>query len=237
MQPGNGRGIVSVRGCRLVRRPLVAALLHVHVDEFVGADAGLQEAPALHPLVGAQHLILRDGRRIDEVQAARAQVIDRELIDLRIEIPIVVDEVVHVGLLVRIDATHRLAHRAVEGRIGLRIDAVGRNFGAMVEVLPGKEGLVHISELADYRVGKVVDVVKIGDEVTVKVINIDNLGRVNLSRRAVFAKEEDSPSADYPFRRSGGTSSSGFRGKPRYSGGERPYRTGGGSPRPPAKHN
>jgi polyribonucleotide nucleotidyltransferase len=116
------------------------------------------------------------------------------------------------------------------------------DFGAMVEVLPGKEGLVHISELADYRVGKVEDVVKIGDEVMVKVIGIDNLGRINLSRRAVFekisqipsAKVEDSRSANYPFRRSGGTSS-GFRNKPRYSSRERPHRTGGSSPKPPVK--
>jgi len=64
------------------------------------------------------------------------------------------------------------------------------NFGAFVEVLPKKEGLVHISELADYRVAKVEDVVKEGDEITVKVTEIDHLGRVNLSRRAVFA---DSP--------------------------------------------
>ncbi len=62
------------------------------------------------------------------------------------------------------------------------------DFGAMVEILPGKEGLVHISELADYRVRRVEDVVKVGDEVTVKVIGIDNQGRVNLSRRAVFEK-------------------------------------------------
>jgi polyribonucleotide nucleotidyltransferase len=83
------------------------------------------------------------------------------------------------------------------------------NFGAMVEILPGKEGLIHISELEDYRVDKVEDVVKIGDEVTVKVINIDDMGRVNLSRRAVFEKEPraqtpggrpQGPSKDYPFR-------------------------------------
>ncbi|MBI2830115.1 MAG: polyribonucleotide nucleotidyltransferase [Chloroflexi bacterium] len=61
-------------------------------------------------------------------------------------------------------------------------------FGAMVEILPGKEGLVHISELADYRVAKVEDIAKVGDEVTVKVIGVDNLGRVNLSRRALFEK-------------------------------------------------
>jgi len=83
------------------------------------------------------------------------------------------------------------------------------NFGAMVEIAPGKEGLVHISELADYRVARVEDEVKIGDEVTVKVIGIDDLGRVNLSRRAVFDKSDqapgagaqEAPSKDYPFKR------------------------------------
>jgi polyribonucleotide nucleotidyltransferase len=61
------------------------------------------------------------------------------------------------------------------------------NFGAFVEILPGKEGLVHISELEDYHVAKVEDVVKVGDEIMVKVIEIDHLGRINLSRRAVFS--------------------------------------------------
>ena len=83
------------------------------------------------------------------------------------------------------------------------------DFGAMVEILPGKEGLVHISELEDHRVDKVEDVVKAGDEVTVKVINIDNMGRVNLSRRAVFEKDyqpsgaqaRDSSGPRRPFRR------------------------------------
>ena len=82
------------------------------------------------------------------------------------------------------------------------------NFGAFVEILPGKEGLVHISELADYRVANVEDVVKVGDEIMVKVIEIDNMGRINLSRRAVLdelsqtpgSKAEDSSSVDYPFR-------------------------------------
>ena len=62
------------------------------------------------------------------------------------------------------------------------------NFGAMVEILPGKEGLIHISELADYRVGSVEEVVKVGDEVKVKVIEIDNMGRTNLSRRAALER-------------------------------------------------
>ena len=60
------------------------------------------------------------------------------------------------------------------------------NFGAFVEILPGKEGLVHVSELADYRVPSVEDVVKIGDEVMVMVTEIDRMGRINLSRRVVL---------------------------------------------------
>ncbi len=58
-------------------------------------------------------------------------------------------------------------------------------FGAMVEVLPGKEGLVHISELTDHYVKHVEDVVKMGDEITVVVTGIDREGRINLSRKAV----------------------------------------------------
>jgi len=64
------------------------------------------------------------------------------------------------------------------------------NFGAFVEVLPGKEGLVHISQLAKERVAKVEDVVKPGDEILVKVTEIDRLGRINLSRKAVLLENE-----------------------------------------------
>jgi len=69
------------------------------------------------------------------------------------------------------------------------------NFGAMVEILPGKEGLIHISELADYHVPQVEDVVKVGDEVMVKVIGIDNSGRINLSRKAVLEGPSRLPGA------------------------------------------
>lgn len=64
------------------------------------------------------------------------------------------------------------------------------NFGAFAEILPGQEGLIHISELADYRVNKVEDVVKIGDVVPVKVIEIDNMGRINLSIRQAAATKK-----------------------------------------------
>jgi polyribonucleotide nucleotidyltransferase len=62
------------------------------------------------------------------------------------------------------------------------------NFGAFVEIMPGKEGLVHISQLADYRVPRVEDVVSIGDELMVIVTEIDRMGRINLSRRAAMER-------------------------------------------------
>ena len=62
------------------------------------------------------------------------------------------------------------------------------NFGAFVELLPGKEGLVHISQLAHERVEKVEDVVNVGDTIEVKVIEIDKQGRVNLSRKVLLEK-------------------------------------------------
>lgn len=65
------------------------------------------------------------------------------------------------------------------------------NFGAFVEILPGKEGLVHISQLEHRRVNKVEDVVDVGDEVMVKVIEIDRQGRINLSRKEALPPEEE----------------------------------------------
>ena len=60
------------------------------------------------------------------------------------------------------------------------------SFGAFVEILPGKDGLVRIPELSDRAIDRVEDEVQVGDEVTVMVIEIDQMGRINLSRRAVL---------------------------------------------------
>ena len=57
------------------------------------------------------------------------------------------------------------------------------NFGAFIEILPGKEGLLHISKMANHRVEKVEDVMNIGDKVEVKVTEIDNQNRINLVRK------------------------------------------------------
>lgn len=68
-----------------------------------------------------------------------------------------------------------------------------KDFGAFVECLPGKEGLVHISELADFRVNKTEDVCKLGDEILVKCVGIDDKGRVRLSRRAALCEQQGKP--------------------------------------------
>ncbi|MBP51846.1 MAG: polyribonucleotide nucleotidyltransferase [Opitutae bacterium] len=70
-----------------------------------------------------------------------------------------------------------------------------KEFGAFVECLPGKEGLCHISELADFRVNKTEDICKLGDEIIVKCIGIDDKGRVKLSRRAAMEESKQSEEA------------------------------------------
>ncbi|HXU23310.1 MAG TPA: polyribonucleotide nucleotidyltransferase, partial [Tepidiformaceae bacterium] len=99
------------------------------------------------------------------------------------------------------------------------------NFGAFVEILPGKEGLVHISQLGEDHIDSVEDEVAVGDEVTVMVTEIDNLGRINLSRRAVLLGEEP------PAVPSGGGDNGGSRnGPPRGRSGGGPRGGGGGRP-------
>src|SRR3989344_5922870 len=89
-------------------------------------------------------------------------------------------------------------------------------FGAMVEILPGKEGLVHISKLASFRVNKVEDVVKIGQKVKVRVLELDDQGRVNLSM--VFGSDEDKDRSqerggDSQYRRFSKPDSRNFKGR------------------------
>jgi polyribonucleotide nucleotidyltransferase len=116
------------------------------------------------------------------------------------------------------------------------------NFGAFVEILPGKDGLVRTSELAEYNITRPEDVVSVGDEIMVRVIEVDSQGRVNLSRRAVLegtpgraggARPPSGPSSGG----SGGAPGGGYRGGPGGSGGYRggPPRSGppSGQSRPP----
>ena len=101
------------------------------------------------------------------------------------------------------------------------------DFGAFVEILPGKDGLVHVSELADHHVDRVEDEVQVGDEITVMVTEIDRLGRVNLSRRAVYANSSSDAQGERTPN-SPGTDGGGSIGGPRP-----PQRSGNGPSRRP----
>ncbi|WP_314586199.1 polyribonucleotide nucleotidyltransferase [Paenibacillus terrigena] len=82
-----------------------------------------------------------------------------------------------------------IVREVVVGEIYLGTVKRIEKFGAFVEILPGKDGLVHISQLSTERVAKVEDVIAIGDTITVKVTEIDQQGRVNLSRKAILTAE------------------------------------------------
>jgi polyribonucleotide nucleotidyltransferase len=100
-------------------------------------------------------------------------------------------------------------------------------YGAFVEIMPGTDGLVHISELAPFRVREVTDIVKEGDEMSVKVISIDETGRVRLSRKAVIMEAPDYDPAQYEGMEMA-VASTGGEGGERSGGGDRGGRGGGG---------
>ena len=90
------------------------------------------------------------------------------------------------GMKIAKDAIVGMSAEAEIGKIYRGKVVTVKEFGAFVEFLPGKDGLVHISELANFRVKKTEDIVKVGDDITVKCLGVDEKGRVRLSRKAAM---------------------------------------------------
>jgi polyribonucleotide nucleotidyltransferase len=90
------------------------------------------------------------------------------------------------GMKIAVDAISGMTAEAEIGKIYRGKVVTIKEFGAFVEFLPGKDGLVHISELANFRVKKTEDICKIGDDMAVKCLGVDEKGRVRLSRRAAM---------------------------------------------------
>ncbi len=129
-----------------------------------------------------------------------------------------------------IDIIERLTEIPEVGKVYDGIVRRVEPYGAFVEILPGSDGLVHISELAPYRVREVTDIVQEGDALSVKVINIDENNKVRLSRKAVIMESPDYNPADYEGKDYDGPPSSdrkGGRGRDRRGSGNR--RSGRGS--------
>ncbi len=116
-----------------------------------------------------------------------------------------------------------------------RVVNLREGLGVFVELLPGTDGLVHISQLADYHVANVEDVAKVGDEIMVMVTDIDSNGKIRLSRKAVLqgwdletARENDKGGKRGSDNRGGGRSGGGRSGDSRGGGGRGGNRNGGG---------
>jgi polyribonucleotide nucleotidyltransferase len=133
--------------------------------------------------------------KIRDVIGAGGKVINKIIEETGVKIDIEQDGTVFIAS--SNEAMNEKAKQIIEGIV--REVAVGETylgtvkriekFGAFVEILPGKEGLVHISQISTERVAKVEDVLKLGDQITVKVTEIDAQGRINLSRKAVLAAQ------------------------------------------------
>ncbi|HQU37215.1 MAG TPA: S1 RNA-binding domain-containing protein, partial [Anaerolineales bacterium] len=125
-----------------------------------------------------------------------------------------------VGAKIAQERIAGLGEEAVVGNIYTGKVVRIADFGAFVEILPGMDGLVHISQLASERVNKVEDVVGMGEEITVMVTDIDGQGKIRRSRQAVLegwtaeeAREKDGPRRSGGGGRPGGPSSGSGRGR------------------------
>ena len=137
-----------------------------------------------------------DPEKIRDVIGSGGKVINRIIAETGVKIDIEDDGTVYVATPDQAASDKAIAIiRGLTGEIEVGSTYMGKvvrimDFGAFVEFLPGKDGLVHISKLDHKRVEKVTDVVNIGDEFPVKVIEIDKQGRINLSRKDLLPKEE-----------------------------------------------
>jgi len=95
------------------------------------------------------------------------------------------------GMKIAREAIEGMTAEAEIGKIYRGKVVTIKEFGAFVEFLPGKDGLCHISELANFRVKQTEDIVKLGDEIWVKCLGIDEKGRVKLSRKAAMAERDE----------------------------------------------
>ncbi|WWU63462.1 polyribonucleotide nucleotidyltransferase [Clostridium baratii] len=135
--------------------------------------------------------------KIRDVIGAGGKVINKIIEDTGVKIDIKEDGTVfvssvdHEGVAKAIKIIEGLTKEVEVGEVYLGKVTKIATFGAFVEILPNKEGLVHISKLDKERVNKVEDVVSVGDEILVKVTEIDNQGRINLSRKDALQEDKE----------------------------------------------
>ncbi|MDR5695214.1 MAG: polyribonucleotide nucleotidyltransferase [Armatimonadota bacterium] len=163
--------------------------------------------PTLSPFAPRITTIEINPEKIREVIGPGGKMINKIIAETGVKIEVEQDGKIHIAS--PDEEANRKAVKMIEEivrevKVGeVYIGRVTRvtNFGAFVEVLPGKEGLVHISELSDKRVDRVEDVVKVGEEILVKVKEIDAHGRINLTRRGTLPQEDGQEPSERPQRK------------------------------------
>ena len=162
------------------------------INECIGAPR--EDVSSYAPKTEIMHI---NPDKIRDVIGAGGKVINKIIADTGVKIDIKEDGTVfvsstdHDGVNAAIKIIEGLTKEVKAGEVYLGKVTKIAAFGAFVEVLPGKEGLVHISKLAKERVEKVEDVVSVGDEILVKVTEVDNQGRINLSRKDVLEQQDN----------------------------------------------
>ena len=160
--------------------------------------------------------------RIRDVIGSGGKIINEIIAECNVQIDIEDDGLVMItavnpdGMKRAVDWVHQLTREISAGEILTGPVTRILDFGAFVEVSPKQEGLVHISEIAPTRIASVTDVLKVGDIVTVKVIEIDSMGRINLSIKRADPNYK-APEGEKPFSRGEGGS------RPPRRDGQRPH--------------
>ncbi|MCQ1527947.1 polyribonucleotide nucleotidyltransferase [Lutispora saccharofermentans] len=159
--------------------------------------------PELSPYAPKIIITRVDPDKIRDIIGPGGKTINKIIAETNVKIDIEDDGKVYISAIdakdgqMALKIIEGLTKEVTEGEIYLGKVVRIMTFGAFVEILPGKEGLVHISKLDKKRVEKVEDVVSVGDEILVKVTEIDKQGRINLSRKdAITDDEEKSPSSE-----------------------------------------
>lgn len=183
----------------------------MHILEKMG-DCISKPRPDLKPHAPRMTVLKIDPEKIGAIIGPGGKMIRKIQDETGVRIDIEDDGTVYIGAvdgpsaLKAQEMIESLTEEAVIGRIYTGRVVRITNYGAFVEILPKKDGLVHISQLASEHVESVEDIAKVGDEITVMVTNIDSEGKIRLSRQAVlegWTPEEALERDRRPSRRSG----------------------------------
>ncbi len=168
----------------------------LYILDEVMLKAIAEPRKTLSPYAPVITQITIDPEKISEVIGPKGKVINKIIDETGVKIDIEDDGRVFIcgsdaqKARLAIKMIEGIAKTIEEGQVFTAKVVKLMNFGAFVELVPGKEGLVHISQFSHERLAKVEDAVAIGDEIEVKVIEIDKQGRINLSRKALLKKPE-----------------------------------------------